>query len=128
LCLVIFRRAPVGTLLYTNVTSDAGRLNDTVRGWSDRQTVDYDHYKSQGQWAQAQQLMMATSPRVIGMHRDDSHQMNIGLANVNRCEYFKGRLRNGQSTLNLASARVLGNWLTSNLWSTRRDPWLSWPF
>jgi len=128
LFLVIFRRLPVGALVYTNVTADAGRLNQTVMDWTDQQQVTYDDLVQRRQWAQVRQFLNTTSPRVIGMHRDDAHSMNIGLASANHCEYFKGTLRNGASTLHLASERVLGNWFTSNLWSTSNQSWLSWPF
>ncbi len=129
LFLVVFRRLPVGALIYNNVTSDAGRLNQAVMDWDDRQQGTYADLLQRGQWAELRRFLNTTSPRLTSMHRDDAHSMNIGLANANRCEYFKGTLHNGASTLYLASERVLGNWFTSNFWSTSNQPWLNfWPF
>jgi hypothetical protein len=129
LFMLIFRRAPAGPLNLNNVTLDATRLNRYVQEWDDFAEQDrYLTHSDRGNWVQARQMLLQHAPDAIRHHQEDAHQMNISLCNVNGCEYFSGPLRNGATTLALASNRVLGNWMTVLLWNSANDPWMRWPF
>ncbi len=123
LFLVLFRRTPAGNLAQDNVTSDTQRLNAAVRAWSDDDQVEYGEAMGRRDWATARGLLVRNSPTAITRHQADAHQMNCDSAYANGVEYFKGTLNNGPSTLQLASRRVLGNFITSSYWTHSTDPW-----
>jgi hypothetical protein len=128
LFVVVFRHVPVGQPVLQGVTADAGRLNDAVFGLPDRDQVDYDACLHGRNWVALRQFFDARAPKVRRWHEEDAHAMNIGMANANRCEYYRGRLAGGAVTLQLHSSRVLGNWFTTNLWASSNDSWMRWPF
>jgi hypothetical protein len=123
LFLVVFRQPTPDPLSYIGVSADAVRLNEAVAEWNIQDADRYGGHLANRRWLQSQQLLKRLSPGAISMHRADAHQMNIQFSNANKCEYFSGRLRNGPSTLTLHSKRVLGNILTTKLWTRSTSPW-----
>lgn len=128
LFMVVFRRPPTGQPVLRGVTPDAGRLNDLVQGLQDTELTAYDTHLRTRNWPALRAFFSASAPQVRQWHEEDAHAMNVGMANANRCEYYRGRLGGGPVTLQLQSQRVLGNWFTVNVWSSRNDAWFRWPF
>lgn len=108
--------------------AEAARLNELVRDWSDHDQVEYSELSEARRWLQLRQLFGRNRPDARAVHQEDANSMNVQTANRNGCEYFSGPLNPDGTTLALRSNRVMGNWFTANLWSSRSDPFLRWPF
>lgn len=125
---IVFRNIPTTALNETNVPGDAGRINQLVQNMDIRVADTYGTALQRKNWPGLRTFLAENAPDLPDFHEEDTNNMNKGLCNINGCEYFVGSLDSASASLKLLSDRVLGNWLTVNLWKTSKEPWFKAPF
>ena len=105
-------KVPAG-IVFTNEVMNSGKYEQVGKA------------KGNLKWGEHAELLEQI-PEIRERYEKNLEFMNVRLANDNKTEYYRGTLdaNEASTTVKLISNRVLGNFATARLWSSKNDGWL----